>query len=95
MNILVIGANGGIGRQVVEQALTAGHNTTAMVRNPASLALTHPLLKIVQGDVMQQQTFEQYMEHQHAVISALGVNGGPFNDKPTTSEEHTSELQSP
>lgn len=84
MNILVVGANGGIGRQAVEQALTAGHKTTAMVRNPASLTITHPLLQIVQGDVMQPQTFERYMDRQDAVISALGVKGGPFNDKPTT-----------
>jgi len=84
MNILIVGANGGIGRQAVEQALTAGYNTTAMVRNPANLTITHPLLKIVQGDVMQPQTFERYMDRQDAVISALGVNGGPFNDKPTT-----------
>jgi len=84
MNILVVGANGGIGRQAVEQALAAGHKTTAMVRNPASLTITHPLLQIVQGDVMQPSTFERYMDRQDAVISALGVKGGPFNDKPTT-----------
>jgi len=84
MNILIIGANGGIGRQAVEQSLKAGHKTTAMVRNPASLPLTHPLLEVVQGDVMQQNTFERYMHRQDAVISALGVKGGPLNDKPTT-----------
>ncbi|HEY4209172.1 MAG TPA: NAD(P)H-binding protein [Puia sp.] len=84
MNILIIGANGGIGRQAVDQALAAGHVTTALVRNPANLPLTHPLLKIVQGDVMQPHTFENYMSGQDAVISALGVKGGPFNDKPTT-----------
>ncbi|HVU56560.1 MAG TPA: SDR family oxidoreductase [Puia sp.] len=84
MKILVIGANGGIGRQAVEQALATGHNTTAMVRNLANLTLTHPLLQTVQGDVMQQDTVEKYVRGQDAVISALGVKGGFFGDKPTT-----------
>jgi uncharacterized protein YbjT (DUF2867 family) len=85
MNILIVGANGGIGRQAVEQALAAGHKTTAMVRNPSSLPLTHPLLDIVQGDIMQPKTFERYLNGQDVVISTLGVRGGsPFNDKPVT-----------
>jgi putative NADH-flavin reductase len=85
MNILIVGANGGIGRQSVEQALIAGHKTTAMVRNPATLTLTHPLLDIVQGDIMQPKTFERYLYGQDVVISALGVSGSsPLNDKPTT-----------
>jgi putative NADH-flavin reductase len=33
---------------------------------------------------MQPPTFERYLDRQDAVISALGVKGGPFNDKPTT-----------
>ncbi|QEC80361.1 hypothetical protein FSB76_01255 [Mucilaginibacter ginsenosidivorax] len=44
-------ANGGIGRQAVEQALAAGHKVTALVRDPAKLSLVHPNLKIVQGDI--------------------------------------------
>lgn len=84
MKILVIGANGGIGRQAVEQALAAGHHVTAMVRNPASLTLKHPSLQIVQGDVTQQQILERYVDRQDVVISALGVKGGLFGDKPTT-----------
>jgi putative NADH-flavin reductase len=82
--ILVIGANGGIGRQSVEIALAAGHHVTALLRQPAKLALTHPNLEIIQGDVMHPETFEQYVTNQDAVISALGVKGGLLGDKPTT-----------
>jgi uncharacterized protein YbjT (DUF2867 family) len=45
MQLLIIGANGGIGRNCVEQALEAGHQVTAIVRNPARLPLAHPNLK--------------------------------------------------
>jgi putative NADH-flavin reductase len=82
--VLVVGANGGIGRQAVEIALAAGHHVTAVLRQPANLTLTHPNLEKVQGDVMRPETFEKYLKHQDAVISALGVKGGITGDKPTT-----------
>jgi len=74
LNILVIGANGGIGKQAVEIALQAGHKVIALLRNPAKLAITHPNLQIIKGDVMSPETFEDYLEGKDAVISALGTN---------------------
>lgn len=74
LNILVIGANGGIGKQTVELALQAGHNVTAMVRDPAKLAITHTNLQILKGDMLHPETFEDYLEDKDAVISALGTN---------------------
>ncbi|HEX9512444.1 MAG TPA: SDR family oxidoreductase [Puia sp.] len=83
-NILVIGANGGIGRQAVEIALKAGHRVTAVLRNPANLPLTHPNLEVIKGDIMQRETFEKHLENKDVVISAIGVRGGLTGDKPTT-----------
>jgi len=84
MNIFIAGANGGVGRQTVEQALNAGHRVTALVRDPAKLPVVHPNLRIIKGDIMQPKTFTSEMEGQEAVISGLGVSGGNlFNDKPT------------
>ena len=85
MNIFIAGANGGIGRQAVEQTLKAGHMVTALVRDPAKLPLVHPNLRIIQGDVLQPQTFAHHLQGQQVVISALGVSGGNlFSDRPTT-----------
>jgi putative NADH-flavin reductase len=72
LNILVVGANGGIGRQTVERALEAGHHVTALVRNPANLTITHAHLEIVTGDILHPDTFEGYLENKDAVISAIG-----------------------
>jgi len=83
-NIFIAGANGGIGRQSVEQALRAGYRVTALVRDPAKLQLVHPMLEIVTGDIMEPDTFVHHLENTDAVISALGVSGGLFSDKPTT-----------
>lgn len=74
LNILVIGANGGVGRQAVEIALKAGHKVTALLRNPANLSISHSNLKIIKGDVMYPDTFEDQLENKDAIISALGVN---------------------
>ncbi|HMH20346.1 MAG TPA: NAD(P)H-binding protein [Puia sp.] len=84
LNILIIGANGGTGKQAVTLALEAGHRVTAVLRNPANLTLTHPALEIVKGDIMHPETFEQYLDHKDAVISAIGVKGGLMDSKPTT-----------
>jgi putative NADH-flavin reductase len=83
MNIFIAGANGGIGRQAVEQALQAGHRVTALVRNPANLQLMHPNLNIIQGDIMRPESFTAEMKGKQIVLSALGVSGGLFSDKPT------------
>ncbi|MDB4926826.1 NAD(P)-dependent oxidoreductase [Mucilaginibacter sp.] len=83
-NLLIAGATGGTGRQAVELALQAGHRVTALVRNPANLPLIHPNLEVVKGDIMQPATFEKYLVNKDAVISAIGVRGGLFSDRPTT-----------
>ena len=82
--LLIIGANGGIGRQCVELALNAGHRVTALVRNPANLRLIHRNLEVIQGDLLQPGTLEKYLVGKDAVVSAIGVKGGMFGDKPTT-----------
>jgi uncharacterized protein YbjT (DUF2867 family) len=38
MKVVVFGASGGVGRCLVDQALTAGHWVTAAVRSPAAIA---------------------------------------------------------
>jgi putative NADH-flavin reductase len=80
LNILVIGANGGIGRQTIFVALNAGYHVTALLRNPANLTLTHENLQIVKGDILQPETFEKHLANQDAIISAIGEK----NREPTT-----------
>jgi putative NADH-flavin reductase len=70
--ILVIGATGGTGRQIVSQALDRGYEVTAFVRTPSKLELTHPKLKIVQGDVLDYDAVANAVRGQDAVVSALG-----------------------
>ena len=73
MKLLVFGASGGTGRQLVERALAQGHQVTAFVRDPAKLPLTHQNLRVAQGDALRYDTVEPAVAGQDAVLSALGV----------------------
>ncbi len=72
MRLLIVGATGGTGRALVEQALERGHAVTALVRNPSRLHLTHPRLTVVVGDVMAPDSLDAAVRGQDAVLSALG-----------------------
>jgi putative NADH-flavin reductase len=74
MRLLVIGATGGTGRQIVAQALERGHDVTAFVRSPRRLRIEHPRLAVAIGDVLDQQSAEAAVQGQDAVLSALGHN---------------------
>ncbi len=73
MKIIVFGAMGGTGKQVVEQALGAGNEVTAIARRPSAVILQHERLAVVQGDVFKPSTFESALAGQDVVVSALGV----------------------
>jgi putative NADH-flavin reductase len=47
MKLTVFGATGRIGAEVVRQALDAGHEVTAVVRDPARLAVNDPRLEVI------------------------------------------------
>ena len=72
MRILVFGASGGTGREIVSQALIRGDlEVTAFVRNPTALEPASRL-RIVQGDALDPAAVTAAIEGQDAVLSALG-----------------------
>ena len=73
MNLLILGAAGGVGRHLVTQALEAGHTVTAFVRRPDSLPVQHDRLQLAIGDVTDEGTqLAVAMRGQDAVFSAIG-----------------------
>ncbi|WP_420149352.1 NAD(P)-dependent oxidoreductase [Spirosoma sp.] len=76
MQLLVVGATGETGRQLVEQALQQGHYVTAFVRDPAKLPSQHPNLVVVTGDVLKPDTLLTAVRRQDAVLCALGSRPG-------------------
>jgi uncharacterized protein YbjT (DUF2867 family) len=70
--VLIVGATGGTGRQLVTQALERGYAVTALVRDPSRLQVAHPQLTVVGGDVLDEGSVDAAMRGQDAVVSALG-----------------------
>ena len=70
--ILVIGATGGTGQELVRQLLDRGHKVTAFVRNRSKLKIEHPMLTVVQGNVLDYDSVEKAVRGHGAVLSALG-----------------------
>lgn len=75
MKLTVFGATGGTGRQVVDRALAAGHEVTAVVRTPGKLAVDHPALEEVVADLGDREALRPVLAGRDAVLSALGPRG--------------------
>ena len=72
MNLLIIGATGGTGRALLEQALARGHTVTVLVRNPKKVKTQHDRLTLMQGNVLDFDSVDRAAKGKDAVLSALG-----------------------
>ncbi len=71
MKIALIGATGFVGAHLLREALTRGHQVTAIVRTPAKLTATHDHLTVVQGDVTHVGALAQQLASHDVVLSAF------------------------
>jgi putative NADH-flavin reductase len=71
MRLTIFAATGGVGRQVLEQAVAAGHDVTAVVRNPAKVAAD---VRIVRADLADPDpdVLASAVKGADAVLSGLG-----------------------
>jgi uncharacterized protein YbjT (DUF2867 family) len=76
MKLTVFGATGGIGGQVVRQALDAGHKVTAVVRDPARFGVSHPALEVVTvPDLTDPDVLRAVVDGSDAAVSGVGPRG--------------------
>jgi putative NADH-flavin reductase len=73
MKILIVGGTRGIGRQLLDQALKAGHTVTALVRNPQRLGVKHEQLSVITGDILDADSVTRATGGQDAVCCTIGV----------------------
>lgn len=74
MQVVIFGASGATGRQLVAQALTEGHDVTAFVRSASKLETRHDRLRIVEGNASDRASVERAVAGRDTVLSALGVS---------------------
>ena len=74
MKLAIMAATGGVGQQLLRQALGAGHDVTAVVRNPAKLPAALHEARIVTADLSAPEpaVLEAAIAGTDAVVSGLG-----------------------
>jgi putative NADH-flavin reductase len=72
MKLVVLGATGGIGLEVVKQATDRGHSVTAFVRAPERLESFRERIAVTRGDLLNSAELAKVLEGQDAVLSSFG-----------------------
>jgi uncharacterized protein len=73
MNLIVLAASGRTGIALARQALRRGHTVTAIARDPERIALDHPNLRKVAGDVTDPASIAAVVDADSVVLSGLGT----------------------
>ncbi|MDN5288367.1 MAG: NAD-dependent epimerase/dehydratase family protein [Mucilaginibacter sp.] len=79
MKVLVLGANGGTGRLVVERAVEMGHEVSVLVRHAGLSSRTG--VRVIEGDALNAEHVLRAMHQQDAVIECIGGNAPWMNQK--------------
>ncbi|MEN5055483.1 NAD(P)-dependent oxidoreductase [Sphingobacterium kitahiroshimense] len=74
MKVAIIGASGFIGSAILNEALSRGHDITAIVRNPEKVTVSNPRLNVKKGDVIKEEELVSLLKGNEAVISAYSAN---------------------
>src|SRR4249919_3635448 len=72
VKLAVLGATGSVGRELVTQALEAGHEVSALVRRQPKPGELDDRVALVLGDAKSAEAVERTVAGSNAVVSALG-----------------------
>ena len=72
MRLAIFGGTGGTGLELTRQALEHGHNVRVLVRNPNRMPLVNPNMRLVLGNVLDQESVTKTLLGTDAVLSCLG-----------------------
>jgi putative NADH-flavin reductase len=72
MKLVVLGATGGTGRELVRQAIERGHSVTAFVRSPDRLGPFRDRITVKQGNLLNPAELEPVIKGYDAILSGFG-----------------------
>jgi putative NADH-flavin reductase len=74
VKILLFGATGLTGQEILKQGLELGHELTAYVRNPQKISMIHhPMLSVHVGDAADTRSVVDAVKGYDVILSALGT----------------------
>lgn len=76
MEILLFGGTGNIGQRILKEALDRGHEVTAAQRKPEAMALRHPNLTVIKGDLLNEAELPSLVVDKEVVIAAISLYAG-------------------
>lgn len=87
--IIIFGATGGTGQNLVEQALNQNYEVTAFVRSPEKLKIKNSNLTVTKGDVLNLNDVSNAVKGKEVVFCSLGM---PASDKSTLRSDGTNNI---
>jgi len=87
--ILIFGATGGTGKELVEQALKQDYLVTAFVRSPQKLKISNKNLQIIEGNVLSYNDVVNAVKNQDVIFCNLGM---PASNKSTLRADGTANI---
>jgi len=72
LKLVVLGATGGTGLEIVRQVLGCGHSVTAFVRSPERLSPFQDRISVKQGNLLDTAQLEQVLKGHDVVLSGFG-----------------------
>lgn len=87
MRVLIFGGTGLVGRPIVEKALAAGHNVTLFTRDKSHVKISHQNLRMVEGNVYDEQIVASAIKGQNAVIQCIRIGGRGNGTKTTVASD--------
>jgi uncharacterized protein YbjT (DUF2867 family) len=85
MKVLLLGATGGTGREIVRESGAQGHSVVALVRSKTT-ATGLSGATLVEGDARDEQVLSHALKGCSGVISSLGTSVSPFREVTLLSE---------
>lgn len=76
MKIALIGGNGNVGKVILNEALSRGHEVTAIIRKGSNLDVNNKNLKVVVGDLFDIDTISKTFKGHDIILSAFGPKYG-------------------
>lgn len=72
MRIVILGATGATGVELIRRSLSSSHSVTAFVRNPGALRNFRDQIQIKTGDLLETQELCEAIKGHDAVLSGFG-----------------------